>query len=274
VTLLPDDGSPPIEDVARVFSFDTENIVAFELGNKGQFDRVRYDLSLFYNDWTDILMPQIVEIDPVTGLPYDQPTAVTTNGGDATSYGVEAQLTLLLSENWSFDLGSSWTDVTFDSGELASYRLFPTFWEDTNGDGRGDRGDITGKEMLRQSAFQGNFTASYRRPLTNDWDWYGRGDVLYQGSQWVGNANQAKIPDHTYVNLRFGLDSEQYQIEFWAQNLFDDDSPISAFRDVSFNNTINQGATSSKLAGDLFPFRMTVRHPERRTYGVTLRVRF
>ena len=274
VTLIPDDGSPPIEDVARVFSFDTEHILAYEFGNKGTFEQVRYDLSLFYNDWTDILMPQIQSFDEVTGLPYDQPTAVTTNGGDATSYGVEAQMTYLLGEHWSFDLGGSWTDVTFDNGDLASYRLFPSFWKDTNGDGRGDNGDITGKEMLRQSAIQGNVSGTYRRPFSGDWDWYTRGDVLYQSSQWVGNANQAKVPDHTYVNLRFGLDSEQYQIEFWAQNLFDDDSPISAFRDVSFNNTINQGATPSKLAGDLFPFRMTVRHPKRRTCGVTLRVRF
>jgi iron complex outermembrane receptor protein len=274
VDLIPLDGSPPIPDVARVFRYDVEENTTVELGSKGTFDRAQYDVAIFYTDWTNILLPQVIEVDPVTGLPFDQPTGVDQTGGDATVYGIEASTRILISEHWSTDLGFSWTEAEFDDADLATYRLFPSFWTDTNGDGRGDSGDISGKTVLRQSKIQGNATVDYRRPIFTEWDFYTRGDVLYQGSQWVGSANQAKIPDHTYVNLRLGFDSEQYQVELWAQNLFDDDNPVAAFRDVFFNNTINQGATPSKLSGDLFPFRMTVRHPRRRTYGVTVRVRF
>ena len=171
------------------------------------------------------------------------------------------------------DFGGSWTDATFDEGDLASFRRFPSFWEDTNGDGKGDKGDISGQKVLRQSEWQGNFTADYRRPVHQDWDWYTRGDVLYQSSQWVGSANQAKIPGRTVVNLRLGLDSERYQVEFWVENLFDDDKPTATFRDVFFNNTHNEVA-ERKGFGDLFPFRMTVRYSNLRTFGVTGRVRF
>jgi hypothetical protein len=218
-------------------------------------------------------MPQVIEVDPVTGLPFDQPTGVDQTGGDATVYGIETSLQFLLSEYWSVNLGGSWTDAEFDDANLATYTRFPSFWEDTNGDGFGDQGDISGKKVLRQSEWQGNFTADYRRPVYQDWDWYTRGDVLHQSSQWVGSANQAKIPGRTVVNLRLGLDSERYQVEFWVENLFDDDKPTATFRDVFFANTHND-VPEVKGFGDLFPFRMTVRYPNRRTFGLTGRVRF
>jgi iron complex outermembrane receptor protein len=274
VDLIPETG-PPIEDVVRIFTYDVEENTTFELGSKGTFwnDRAQYDLAFFYTDWTNILLPQIFDTDPETGLPFDQPTGVDQTGGDATVYGAETQLRFLLSENWSIDLRGSWTDAEFDNGDLATYRRFPSFWEDTNGDGFGDRGDISGKKVLRQSEWTGSFTVDYRRLVYQDWEFYNRADVLYQSSQWVGSANQAKVPGRTVVNLRLGLDSERYQIEFWVENLFDDDKPIAAFRDVYFNNTQNE-VPETKGFGDLFPFRLTVRYPNLRTFGLTARVRF
>jgi iron complex outermembrane receptor protein len=261
--------------VVRIFDFDIEENTTFELGSKGSFwdGRANYDLALFYTDWTNILLPQVIEIDPETGLPFDQPTGVDQTGGDATVYGLETSFRFLLSEHWTADFGGSWTDATFDEGDLATYRRFPSFWQDTNGDGQGDKGDISGKDVLRQSTWQGNFTVDYRRPVYEEWEWYNRADVLYQSSQWVGSANQAKIPGRTVVNLRLGLDSQRYQLEFWVENLLDDDKPIAAFRDVYFNNA-RTDVPEVKKFGDLFPFRLTVRYPNRRTYGLTARVRF
>ncbi|MDH3511188.1 MAG: TonB-dependent receptor [Gammaproteobacteria bacterium] len=261
--------------VVRIFRYDIEENTSFELGSKGSFweGRGQYDLALYYIDWNNILMPQVTEIDEETGLPFDQPTGVNQTGGDATVYGIETNMRFLLSEAWSIDLGGSWTDATYDNADLATYRRLPTFWEDTNGDGKGDKGDVSGNDVLRQSTWQGNFTVDYRRPVYQDWDWYNRADVLYQSSQWVGAANQAKIPGRTVVNFRLGLDSGRYQVEFWVRNLLDDDKPVATFRDVFFNNT-HDDVPGVKTFDDLFPFRMTVRYPNRRTFGLTARVRF
>ncbi len=263
------------EGVVRIKRFDIEENTSYELGSKGSFwdGRAQYDVALFYIDWTDILTPQVTEIDEETGLRFDQPTGIDTTGGDATVYGIETSWQFLLSEAWSIDLGGSWTDATYDDAELATYRRLPSFWQDTNGDGKGDKGDVSGNEVLRQSEWQGNFTVNYRRPVYQDWDWYNRADVTYQSSQWVGAANQAKIPGRAVVNFRLGLDSGRYQVEFWVRNLLDDDKPVATFRDVFFNNTHNT-EPGVKTFDDLFPFRMTVRYPNRRTYGLTARVRF
>jgi len=278
-----EDGSIEVEAVARVTDFDIEKLTAYELGNKGKIwdGRAQYDVAVFYNDWTDILMPQIIETDPVTGYQFEQPEGVDLTGGDATTYGIEMSLFVILTENWDINLGGAWTDATYDDAELLSLRLFPSLWSDSGGsgfgdpvpDGIGDSADISGNEMLRQSKWQGNFTLNYNKPIRNDWAFYSRTDVLYTGSQWVGAANQAKVPDFTDVNQRLGLENENFRLEFWVENLLDSDSPRAAFRDVTFNNTHLQLPAYGGFS-DMFPFRMTVSHPIRRTVGVTAIVRF
>jgi hypothetical protein len=175
-------------------------------------------------------------------------------------------------------LGGAYTRAEYKDAELASYRLFPSFWNDQNDDGTGDLADISGNELLRQSKLQGNATLNYAKPLNtqaldDQWSFYSRTDVLYTGAQWVGAANQAEVPDFTDINQRFGLESDSIRIEFWIENLFDSDTPRAAFRDVTFNNThIDLPAYGG--FSDMFPFRMSVSHPVRRTFGISAFVNF
>ncbi|MBT8442625.1 MAG: TonB-dependent receptor plug domain-containing protein [Gammaproteobacteria bacterium] len=268
-------GGIDVVPVTRVTDFDIEELLAYEIGNKGTFwgDRARYDVALFYNDWTNILMPQILENDPVTGLPFEQPESVDLTGGDATTYGIETSLAMILTDHWDLSVGGSYTKAEYDDANLRSLRLFPSFWNDTNGDGVGDTADISGQELLRQSKWQGNATLNYIRQIRGEWEFYSRTDFLYQGPQWVGAANQAKVPEAAEVNQRFGFENNNLRLEFWVENLFDNDNPTAAFRDVTFNNTHLQIEPYGGFS-DIFPFRMTVSHPKRRRYGVTLLVTF
>jgi iron complex outermembrane receptor protein len=283
-TVCPDGSTDPINDqvipVRSVTDFDIEEITAFEIGNKGTIwdGRARYDLAVYYNDWRNILMPQILDTDPESGLPFEQPESVDLTGGDATTWGGEISLGVVLAENWDMSLGGSYTQAEYKDAELASFRLFPSFWNDTDGDGRGDNADISGKELLRQSKWQGNATLNYVKPLdtqslNDQWSFYSRTDVLYTGAQWVGAANQAEVPDFTDVNQRFGLESDKVRVEFWIENLFDNDLPRAAFRDVTFNNTHLQLPAYGGFS-DMFPFRVSASHPIRRTFGVSAFVNF
>ena len=261
--------------VRSVTDFDIEEITAFELGNKGTIaeGRARYDIAVYYNDWKNILMPQILDIDPASGLPFEQPESVDLTGGDATTWGGEISLSIILTDNWDLSLGGSYTQAEYGNAELASLRLFPSFWNDPDGDGTGNNADISGKELLRQSKWQGNATLGYMRPITNQWAIYSRTDVLYTGYQWVGAANQAKVPAFTDVNQRFGVESGNLRLEFWVENLLDNDTPRAAFRDVTFNNT-HLDLPAYGGFSDMFPFRMSMSHPIRRTYGVSVFVTF
>jgi len=272
---LLDPNGGPSTPVNRVTEFGIEKILAYELGNKGEFmeGRGQYDIAVFYNDWTNILMPQIITTDPDTGRAFEQPEGVDLTGGDATTYGAEVNLKLILAENWDIDLGGSWTKAQYENADLKSLRLFPSLWKDSNGDGIGDSASIKGNDLLRQSEWQGNGSLNYERPVFGDWSFYSRTDAFYTGEQWVGPANEAKVPGRFVMNQRLGFETEKMRLEFWVDNLLEDKKPVAAFRDVTFNNTHLQLPAYGGFS-DMFPFRMTVSNPKLRTFGVSALMKF
>ena len=257
------------EQVFVVSFIDPEKNTSYELGMKGTYmdGRLSADIALFFIDWTEIVIPQYYTVGP-DGVPLTSLLALDTNAGDATVQGLEASFGLALTDNLTANLGFTVTDPEFEDARITSFAGFPSYAPD---------GDVSGNELLRQSSVQGNLTLNYRRAFRGDMEWYLRTDVLYTGKQWVGAANQAEVPAHTYVNLKIGIDAERYSLELWSDNLLDDDKPIAGFRDVWFANALPGGGIEGgfrTFTSTFFPFRLTVSHPRRRQVGATLRVRF
>lgn len=286
-------------NVPVIVEVDTEQIVTTEIGVKGVTGegRVGIDLALFHSDWDDVVLPQILETDPDTGLALNSPAGFNANSGDATIWGWELLADFAFTDNLTGRLGVSWTDAELDDARQESYSRFPSFYTSdatctpeailalpTDAERRAKgvacravSGDVSGNQLLRQSEWQASASLTYRRPFRDDWEWYSRADATYQDSWYVGSDNQGYIPSHTYVNLRLGVESRRYTVELWGENLFEDDAPIGAFRDVYFNNTpdvLQQNPPQSSFVADFFPWRLTVTHPKLRTYGITARVRF
>ncbi len=288
-----------VANVPVIVEVDTEQIITTELGIKGitADGRIGVDLAIFRSDWDDVILPQILQTDPGTGLDLNQPTAFNANSGDATIWGWELLADVAITDNLTGRLGVSWTDAEMDDARQESYSRFPSFYttdpscapeaildlatdDERRAKGvacRAVSGDVSGNALLRQSEWQGSASLTYRQPIRDDWEWYSRADATYQGRWYVGSDNQGYIPAHTYVNLRLGVESRRYTVELWGENLFEDDAAIGAFRDVYFNNTpdvLQQNPPQSNFVADFFPWRLTVSHPKLRTYGVTARVRF
>jgi len=289
---------PPTPDQPFIVSVDEEKNVTMEIGAKGTTadGRLGLDLALYRIDWSDIVLPQTLSSDPVTGLSFTTPEALNANSGDATIWGWELAADLLITDNLKGRLGVSWTDATFDDAHQESYSLFPSFYTPDPtctpqailalpADQQSPKsvacreisGNVSGNQLLRQSEWQGSATLDYSRPLRDDWSWFTRADVTYQGKWYVGSENQSYIPSHTWVNLRLGVESARWAIELWGRNLLEEDAPSGAFRDVYFGNTpdvLGQGPLDSNFVADFFPWRFTVTHPALRTYGLTVRARF
>jgi len=281
--LLPGGGD---EDKDLILPFGEEKNTTFEIGYKGTAmdGRLQVNLAGYFIDWKDLVAPQIIETDPETGFQLDQPVGFDTNIGDADVWGYEIDLSMVFTDNWSGHLGIAYNDPSWENNaRLASLRTWPSFYNDADGDNLGDPVPIFGKTVLRTSDWQGNATINYTRELTGRMDWFTRTDVLHQGRQFVGNANQARLPSRTTVNLSLGVRADNWSVELWTKNLFDDDTPVAAFRDVFFNNT-SDGTSVLDLdptdrnptngAPTIFPWRLTVRHPQLRTVGITARYRF
>ena len=252
------------EVVLAASVIDPEKNTSYELGAKGTYlgGRLSSDIAVFFIDWTNVVIPQLVSVDP-NGIPLSMPLSLDMNAGDATVLGLEASFTLAFTDHLTGTLGFSVTDSEFDEARIGSFNDFPSFAPD---------GDVSGNSLLRQSEVQANATLAYRCAFRGDTDWYVRTDVLHTGKQWLGAPNQAEVPAHTYVNLRLGIDSERYTVELWTENLFDDDKPVAGFRDIFFANDLPGGAGGG--FNTFFPFRITLSHPRGRQVGVTARFRF
>ncbi len=256
-----------------IVAFDEEKLQAYELGTKlTTWDgRARFDLAVYMNDWTDIVIPQV--FDRIGGDDLAQPEGFNTNAGDATIWGTEVQGDFAFTDNFSGGFGLSWTDAIMDNAKLESFADFPSFVPD---------GDVSGNTMLRQPKWQANGNLRYGRPFAGgNWEWSARTDVSYQGEYFGGLDNQWTIPSHTYVNLRFALESDRYTISLWAKNLFNNNAVIAGFRDVYFGNTDDVLAQQPVAIGGLppqpqkfFPFRITATNPKLRTFGMTAQIRF
>lgn len=301
-------------------AFDPEKITAYELGIKGVTSdrRIGIDLAMFYNDWTNIVLRQLTETSPGSGLHFSQPVALNVNAGDARVWGWEATTDFVFTENLSGRLTASWTDSQLTNARQDTFSLFPSFYtaepscapsyiqsfpdptperapNPDNGDpgyanDEGNEvqnglaaqcqaisGDVSGNTQMRQPEWTGSASLSYEHPLRGEWDWYARSDASYTGKIYVGNDNEAWIPPHTYVNLRLGVQSSRYTVEFWVRNLFDNDSPIAAFRDIYWTNTSDIAASQTPTHSnfdDFPPLRYSISYPKLRTFGLIARMRF
>lgn len=270
VDVLTDANDPSsAESRIVIVPFDEEKIVSYEVGAKGATSdgRLRYDISVYRMDWSDIVIPQVFQNDPISGDRLEQPEGFNKNAGDATVWGWEMQADLAITDNLQAGGGASFTSAKMDSAKLESFAAFPSFAPD---------GDVSGNTVLRQPEWMTNVYLLYTRQAFGEWEWNARADVTYQDEYYGGLDNQWTVPAHTYVNLNLGLTTDRYTISLWGKNLFNDDSPTASFRDVYFGNTqdIYQQQSASSTPYDFFPWRFTTTHPKLRTYGVSFSMKF
>lgn len=282
-------------DEIRVIPFGSEELLAVEFGIKATSVDGRFvvDVAMYRNNWDNITVPEIFVEDPfadpsTTPRTYSQPESFNTNPGDATIIGWDLEMSYQFTESFQMRASGSFTDATFDSGRQGTFEQFPSFrppecqgtalpaTDPAEQACRAASGSIAGNTVARQPQWQASLGADYHHPVSDAWDFFAGGDASYQGKVFVGNDNQSYLPAHTYVNLRLGLESSRYTVELWGRNVFSDDSPIAAYRDVWFNNSsdIYQQSAPSSVADDFFPFRYTVTQPRLATFGITGRVRF
>ncbi len=259
------DTAEPISGGSVVLSsFDPESNWTYEIGAKGRMmdGRLIAELSVYYIDWDNIVVPQVVDVE-LPGGGAALPASVNANAGTAKVTGAEFSAQALLTEDFRVNVGVSYANSRFTDAQVDSFVEFPSFAPD---------GDVSGNKLLRQPKWQFNISPMYETQVSEDVAMFIRADIMHEGQYFVGNTNQAIIPGRTKVNARTGVRlSSGLEVEFWVDNLFDDDKPDAAFRDVFLNNTAD-GVTTGFNA--IFPWRMSVLHPRLRTFGVTARYKF
>jgi len=229
--------------------YDQEESLNYELGGKFSWadGRATANVALFRIDWTD----QIVRALGVSGA------ILNINAGETTSQGIEAEFVAKPNDNLDIRLGYAYTDSEYDSyvfAALANFGLDP---------------DVSGKPLQNVSKNQFNATVQYALPVNADWEWRFRIDSSMRSEQCVIQSCDALVGDATFTNIRTGFESDNWSVDLWVDNVFDEDTPLAAAYVQS------RGRAADILGGSGIQFfNGLTTSAELRSYGVTARYRF
>jgi len=186
-------------DAAALEPYRSETLTAYEVGVKAElFDRrVRFNNAAYLYKYDDL---QVFVLDNRNLIPV----ARKTNGGDATIYGLETDLTAKLTPELDLVLAAALThseyDVFLDGGR--SY---------------------AGNQLVNAPKFAASAALDFARDL-------GGGtlkahlDAAYQSDVFYTPANSPAFGQrgYTLVNARLGWSwADRWSVALWARNIFD-----------------------------------------------------
>ena len=198
-------GIGEVYDVQRGVAYKPEYSWNYEVGFKSSWfnNRVNFNTSLFYIDLSDQQVTQVL------------PTANTVirNAGKSRSMGFEVEASALITEGLLFEGSFGYTD--------AKYRRYS---DKVSGM------DYAGNRTPLAPEYTYNLALQYSLPLLESFDffhkedsltWITRAELQGVGKFYWNDANTLKQDPYELVNLRTGLETDNYPITFWAKNVFD-----------------------------------------------------
>lgn len=190
--LYPDQNNP---------TYDSETSINYELGHKTYALDGRLSLSaaLF---WIDIKDQQIQQLIASTNK------IVTDNAGEGRSYGLELETLYKPTPNWLLSLGVSTTHAEFKEYASCSF-TDPSI-------------SCNGNKMTYTPDFTINAAAQNRYPLNEQFDLFTRVDIQHIDNYFFDAQNTFEQDAYQLVNLKFGVEAENWQIYAWAKNALDE----------------------------------------------------
>ncbi|WP_158768888.1 TonB-dependent receptor [Paraglaciecola sp. L1A13] len=185
--------------------FDPDEIWNYEIGVKGSDSQgtVSYNATYFHIDWTDMQTSRSFEC----GFGFKE------NVGDATSKGVELEVTVKPVEGLVLSAGGAYINTSLDA-------------------------DVPNLDAQKGDAApfvpEVSFTTSveYSMQLNENLEGFGWVNVQYTDDRSTEfseqNSNYRKMDAYTLANMRVGIRFSGYEISLFANNMFDDDGVVRA----------------------------------------------
>jgi len=235
---------PSLPEVIEV-PFDDETLWNYEVGFKSElFDkRLRINAAAFYLDWSDLQLESYRFLVPGN---LSSKFALTANMDEAEAKGFEVEVAAVVTDRFSISGGIGYleSEVTkSDPQELSGGFIV----------------DLTGLTIPKSPEWTANLVGEYRLPI-GDGEAWGRIEYIYRDSQtsnlegmaWkqvrgqflpnstaedpafasaTPNGFPFVAPSYDLINLRAGYEWNQFSINFYVNNLTDEDYYTSTSED-------------------------------------------
>ena len=217
----------PGEEVGQP-TYQQEESTNYELGVKSTLwdGRVVANAAIFFTEVTDI---QLTTPIPNAGGAIN---SIATNQGEGEVFGLEIDVTALLTESLTVGFNYALADTEFTEGcddfqwtltsGGANFTGDPATSADFTGNGSCD---ITGNQFPLSSKHQAAAYGDYRRAIGDgSMEFFVGADVTYESEKPVQVHNKAYAPEATLVGARIGLGGDNWQVALFGKNLTDEDA--------------------------------------------------
>jgi iron complex outermembrane receptor protein len=253
--------------------YAAESLWAYELGAKSSwFDgALRSNIALFYQDYSD------KQVATTIVTPSGLNAAIIENAGAARVQGAEVELSWRITDHLRLTgaythLNSEYTEFTFVSDSKSQIILGPGCEVVLVGTTPMCEIDLAGNSLERAPEHAAVVSLMYRRPdsiFGDNVGWYAETTVTYESERYVDQFNSRLLQEHSLTDLRFGLETEAWELGLYVTNVFDDDTIRTA--DVRTGDVDRYVVGGGVASGTNV---LLVSLPEPRVFGARLKYRF
>ena len=217
-----------VEDDAELTQANSEDIMSYEIGIKGQTDKFRYALAAFYYEIDDMQLVAVGGNSNSTSL---------LNANEGIGYGVELEMDWLVTDNLILSGGFGYSETEINDNTLSvpgGPQVTVLDPLDANGNAI-----IDGNRFQHAPLWTANIELDYTYPMSGDAE-------IYLFTDW---KLKGKTQDFLYESIEFTFDTQfegglrigyrnnakNYEIGFFARNITDEDNPIGG---IDFANNL------------------------------------
>ncbi|MDX2224396.1 MAG: TonB-dependent receptor [Rhodospirillaceae bacterium] len=204
-----------------------ETLRNYEIGFKSEWlsRRLLINAAGYYMDWINLISSATY----VT--PQGLPAPVQENRGLARVVGGEIEAQALLAQGLDARATFSYNDAHYvrncstNAGILfgRSDQPAPTVCQFVNGN-----------TLEGQIPTQVSFSLGYTADLTEDWNWYARGEYMHAEGQFADDMNLAKSAAANTINFRIGVNRDDLSVELFCRNCTNEDAMTRAVLQTDF----------------------------------------
>jgi iron complex outermembrane receptor protein len=211
-----------------------EKLRNYELGIKATFldGKANVAADVYYDKWSKQLVARSFTIAPNSTNPPNpeggSPDLIgwSDNSGASTAKGLEVTANLIPIDHVTLNVSGAINDTTYDTFSClpcASYLSTVAV-------------NAAGNQLPNASKYSATAGIQYSDTLAL-WranDWYVRADFIYKSGFYLEPLNTSETPATEIVNLRAGVNWEQFRLEGFVTNLFNNKAYTSGIPDDNF----------------------------------------
>ena len=181
--------------------------------------------SLFFMDYKDKQFQTLIPDDTSpTGI-----TGKTVNAANSEIKGFEVDLSAVPAEGLNLSFGYTYLDTKYKDFTLFTTSAVSTGFAknctptEVNGV-PGCNVSSKGNQIERQPNHALSASGTYSVPVTEAFNVFGTVDIQYQSKRFIGAAERFSFGSYWNVDARLGLESENWSLFAYGENIFEDDT--------------------------------------------------